>query len=293
MEWGLFISSSVGFLNIDDYIQVMNNELRAGGIGSGNIKPSRLYFGHETCQRALPLPGGLVEAINESKKRRMKFTLVTPYVTEKGLEKLTVLFRVLVNVKPFCEVVVNDWGTLYLLRRNFPSFRPVLGRLLNKMLRDPRILNTQSTYPEIFFQPCTPAGRYMKRILTAARVKRVELDNPIQGFNGVFKFRRLKLSLYIPYGIITTGRICLLGSWGLRTGEKFRASTENCSGRCRHYRLRMNDGGGSIEERGGEYGIRIIQSGNSVLDRQEKRMLLHGLSGAGKIGIDRFIYQVI
>src|SRR5262249_27979740 len=38
------------------------------------------------------------------------------------------------------EVVFSDWGVLHLLRREFPRLVPVQGRLLNKSLRDPRVM---------------------------------------------------------------------------------------------------------------------------------------------------------
>jgi len=283
MEWALFISSSFGPLDIDGHLQNMKSELQAEGIDSGDIKPSRLYFGHETCQRGLPSPGEVVEAAENSRKRKMDFTLVTPYVTERGLHTVTALFREMVRFNYRDEVVCNDWGVFYLLRREFPSLKPVLGRLLNKMLRDPRISDHQGKYPEVFFQPCPPAGRHMNEMLAAAGVKRAEADYPIPGFNRAYHSGKLKKSLYIPYGIITTGRICLLGSWGLQRGQKFRASTATCSGKCRHYRLFLGDAGG----------FQIIQSGNSVFYRQSEKMLQEGLSGAGDNAIDRIVYQAI
>ena len=46
------------------------------------------------------------------------------------------------------EVVVNDWGVLRLVRREFPGLRPVLGRLMNKMMRDPRVAPFYSGGPD-------------------------------------------------------------------------------------------------------------------------------------------------
>ncbi|GAI02329.1 unnamed protein product, partial [marine sediment metagenome] len=45
----------------------------------------RLYFGPEFCQYLLPSPSELKEALNFTRKRRLSFTLVTPFVTDEGL----------------------------------------------------------------------------------------------------------------------------------------------------------------------------------------------------------------
>ncbi len=44
-------------------------------------------------------------------------------------------------------MVVNDWGVLQLLRSEYPEFKPVLGRLLNKSKRGPRIMNIFDQIP--------------------------------------------------------------------------------------------------------------------------------------------------
>ena len=68
----------------------------------------------------------------------MSVTLLTPYVSDAGIESLKPLFKML-SESGTNEVVFNDWGVLNLLRREFPRLKPVQGRLMNKSLRDPRV----------------------------------------------------------------------------------------------------------------------------------------------------------
>ena len=40
------------------------------------------------------------------------------------------------------EIVFNDWGTFYYLRKYYPMINLGVGRLLTKQRKDPRIKNT-------------------------------------------------------------------------------------------------------------------------------------------------------
>ncbi|MFZ5633516.1 MAG: hypothetical protein ACOY40_11775 [Bacillota bacterium] len=296
MEWALCIPQScylhriadpwreTGERNWPDARRVIENMF-------GGIKFTRLYFGQEFCEKALPAAGELLESVEESKRLGMEFTLVTPYVTERGLAKLEGRLKELERERPGCEVVVNDWGVLYLLHRKFPTLNPVLGRLLNKIWRDPRLDNYLKNHPAgdcKILRNCSLAGPYMKKLLKRLNVKRIELDNLLQGLDDGLSHWGYKLSLYIPYGCITTGRICLFGSWGLKQPGKFRSTGRTCSRQCRHYRLEMRDMSGQVPKNGG---WRIVQKGNTVFYEQTADLLAKGLEQAGKLKISRIVYQ--
>ena len=147
---------------------------------------SRLYFGNEFCQRLLPQPGELDAALAWAQARRMAFTLVTPYVSGEALSALDVLFQRLARcAEASFEVVVNDWGVLHLLTegRWKGAFIPVLGRLLTKQRRDPRIPILRSL-PEAARQHLKSANidaPPLSDFLRSRGIERVELDNPPQG----------------------------------------------------------------------------------------------------------------
>ena len=56
---------------------------------------TRLYFGMEFCERLLPSPSQLKKALDFTQKNHLNFTLVTPYVTESGLNKVEKLITLL------------------------------------------------------------------------------------------------------------------------------------------------------------------------------------------------------
>ena len=76
------------------------------------------------------------------------------------------------------EVVVNDWGVLGLVRAH-PSLTPVLGRLLTRMLRDPRLppdrLEAEAPSTRALQQSSVTSPPF-QGLLRSFGVRRVELD---------------------------------------------------------------------------------------------------------------------
>jgi len=159
---------------------------------------------------------------------------VTPFVTERGLKKLSAIFCYLKKKKVDSEIVINDWGALEYLYSEFKSyFLLSLGRLLVRQQREPamkRVLEKQLPFAIkgkdrkiriILHRP--PAKKYqfgirasyinselIQGFLSKFRIKRIELNNLIQGLNltGI----KLKKSLYVPYVNISTTRFCPMNS---------------------------------------------------------------------------------
>ena len=297
MEWALAISHGHNIHYLSDPWQKtavldMNQLRKVIEAVAGKINFTRLYFGQEFCEKALPRPKELLLAIDKAIEYGMEFTLVTPYVTEQGLIELKLLFKELVEILPNCEVVVNDWGILHLLNGEFPTLSPILGRLLNKAWRDPRInsylpIHNQEDFLKPF-QSSNLTSPLIKDLLESLKVERVELDNLPQGLDGrIFEMGYLT-SLYLPYGCITSGRVCLLGSWGLEVKEKFKASQSNCGQKCRFCWLEMKDTGNKVPD-SSEW--RILQKGNTVFYLQLDSFLNNSLEQVNSLGIDRIVLQ--
>lgn len=221
----------------------------------------------------------------------MKFTLVTPYVTEEGLDGVKGLLERLAEQQPQAEVVVNDWGVLQIIVENYPFLTPILGRLLNKVLRDPRIVthlkNSQSKALENY-RRSSLAGEPMEALLKQYDVRRIELDLPPQGLDEGLMDSGYDLSLYLPYGVITSGRICLLHSWGLEEKEKFRPFLGGCDRKCRYFWLEMSDPSHQVKK-SKEWSI--LQKGNTVFYREERDFLKKGLENGARVGVSRLIIQ--
>lgn len=257
----------------------------------GPLKFTRMYFGQEFCEKALPSKKELSEALALTERLGLEFTLVTPYVTEPGLAALQELLRQLVRVQSRAEVVLNDWGVLQTVAQDFPSLTPILGRLLNKIVRDPRMLTNQKrpTGEALQrFRSSSLAGPPMQALLDEYKVRRIELDLPPQGLDDHLPDWGYRSSLYLPYGVITTGRICLLHSWGLEGREKFKVFPGGCDRRCRFYWLEMSDPSHQVKQ---SKDWKILQRGNTVFYREQKEFLSRGLGQAQRIGITRMIIQ--
>ncbi|HBV88669.1 MAG TPA: hypothetical protein DEF42_18990 [Desulfosporosinus sp.] len=257
----------------------------------GPVKFTRIYFGQEFCEKALPSPKELDRAMVLAEQRGMKFTLVTPYVTESGLEVVKGLLQRLMRLQPRAEVVVNDWGVLQIIAEDCPTLTPVLGRLLNKLLRDPRMLThcNKSEGEELArFRSCSLAGVPMQVLLRQYKVRRIELDLSPQGLDNHLTDWGYESTLYLRYGVIMTGRICLLHSWGVEEHQKFKPFSGGCDRKCHFYWLEMFDSSHQVKK---SKDWVILQKGNTIFYREEREFLKEGLDIAARVGISRLVIQ--
>ena len=187
-------------------------------------------FGTEFCENLLPTPEALQLARAAARARGLRFTFLTPYVSNAGLRRVRELFHLLQDD----EVVFSDWGVLNLLRREFPKLVPIQGRLLNKSLRDPRIMSIYASAPA---QPATLAALQRSnldnesytRFLARMGVAAVELDNLPQGMDLSFAGNGLGVGVWFPFGFISTSRVCMAAGLHYRKADKFTPGAP-----CRH-----------------------------------------------------------
>ncbi|MBI4476425.1 MAG: hypothetical protein HY654_04585 [Acidobacteria bacterium] len=253
---------------------------------------TRLYFGNEFCERLVPSVGQVRRAYDAATAENLRFSLLTPYVTDFGLLRLRALFEWLAALNSQdVEVIVNDWGVLHLLGRDFPALRPVLGRLMNRMLRDPRIAAHFATAraPSAALQALRQSGvtsAVFRMFLTRASVARVEFDNLIQGLDMNFDELGVAASLYIPYGYVATGRVCPIGSLSLRKEEKFDVASP-CGQQCQLYTLRFRYSDSPFDNRDQEF----IEQGNTYFYVQDPPMIEAAAQMVTRLGISRLVYQ--
>lgn len=178
---------------------------------SGPCEYDRLYFGNEFCERLLPASESLAGALDEADDRGWDFTLVTSFATDAGLDRMKPLFEALHARAPLSEVVVNDWGVLSFLQREFGDecFPLAAGRLLTKQARDPRLGKLAERVPAGAMQHLRMSnvdGPLLTKFLRSRGVVRAEFDNPLHGFERTAP--GLPGSLYHPYMYLTTTRLC-------------------------------------------------------------------------------------
>ncbi|MCX5886409.1 MAG: hypothetical protein NT096_10955 [Proteobacteria bacterium] len=173
---------------------------------------TRLYFGMEFCERLIPDEDNLKKVISFVNEKKIGLTLVTPYVTEDGLERVERLLKTLVELKPDSEVVFNDWGVFQVMEERYQSLIPVLGRMLNKMKRGPRLMNVIDKIPQESVRYYRTPGISVpgvREFLLKKRIGRVEFDNLLQGVDLERCGDEIKKTLYLPFAYITTTRLCL------------------------------------------------------------------------------------
>lgn len=166
----------------------------------------RAYFGPEFCDRATPSPDAVREFVSECRKAGLQPTLVTAYHTDATLDTAHAALRAMHDVAPDAEVVVNDYGVLRTMRDQYPTLRPVLGRLLAKQKRDPRIAMVKSAEVRGHFSRSSADGAWFRKFLEHHGVTRIELDNLLQGVSVEPGPAR---SMHYPLVFVTTGRECL------------------------------------------------------------------------------------
>lgn len=225
---------------------------------------TRLYFGQEFCERLIPSPGDLKEVLTFIRQKGMDFSLVTPYVTNLGLEKLNSLLDVLKKKEANCEIIINDWGVLNLVNRRYVNLTPVLGRLLTKQKRGPRLIELlkRKTKSQFFKNPRDSKKKYLvfqKKLpldsdfyykgsnassvpiihdfLLRQRIRRIELDNTGQGLFLELPKGRIQASVYLPYVYITTTFFCL--SAGCDQKNKTPLKIKSCSKQCQKYVFKL------------------------------------------------------
>ena len=207
-----------------------------------NYSVSRIYFGTEFCQRLLPSPEVIRNRYEIVKQHRVPFTFLTPYVTDDGISRvrksLDSLSMLTDSEEDGVEVVVNDWGVLSLIRRDYSGLTPVLGRILSKITKDPRIdfqNHEQFRHSLNVYQKTNITIAAVRHMLRRFGVERVEIDMPDQRLQMDADGLGIELSIHLGLNYVMTGRICMLGSLNASAGEKFKPARE-CQRECQKYR---------------------------------------------------------
>ena len=250
----------------------------------GNLKYftndfSRLYFGQEFCERLIPSIKELEEVLLFVEEKKLLFTFVTPYVTNKGLCRIEEIIGFIAEKKLEFEVVFNDWGVFQYLKEKWPMLTPVMGRLLNKMKRGPRIMNIfnkMSCDSKEYFQKSNLNVPAAVTFLKQHGIQRVEFDNLLQGINIDDADKEIHKSLYMPFAFVSTTRFCLSANCDSSVSSDY-VGIFNCNRECRKYTFNINNPA---------MGLPLIRKGNTVffLNENIPDIVLKG-------GVDRIVIQ--
>lgn len=244
------------------YLKVSDNLKIAGDY-------DRLYMGAEFCEKKLPPLTFVQNAIKQTVSVGTGFSLLTPYVSEAGLDSLKKLLAGLPEDAPI-EVIANDYGTLMFLRDERPDLQPVVGRLLAKQKKGVGISTHKDDAPPTLINVWRHSAydnQAVRDYLKTFRVKRVELDNLVQGVASDFAGSGLAASIYYPYAVVTTSVACGFCGTGV--------SKPGCFG-------------GMIEDKNDLFDRVIYTSGNARFFQNDD---LPAEDKLMQLGIDRIVFE--
>jgi len=240
---------------------------------------NRIYFGAEFCERLIPEVQDIEKVKEFTLLRGLEFSLMTPYCTDNGIEKLKKLFTFIAANFDRAEVIVNDWGVLNVLKENFPTLTPVLGRLMTKMKRDPRLIPLLPVINQgsrDYYSSTNLNLPWYRKFLHLQGIRRVELDNPYQKIISENLPKDLSISLYMPFAYISTTRFCLAAGCEKEENE-FKAGITPCSKECDNYTFLLQSPGMPVP---------LIRRGNTIF--MKKDSVPDNLS---ECSIDRIVLQ--
>jgi len=265
-------------------VQLMEEYFGAAGF-------NRCVYGNEFCEHLIPSSHRLSEVISAARDHLMPLTFVTPYVSDAGIEALLPLFEKLARADHESEVVFNDWGVLNVLTHEFPELTPVQGRLLNKSLRDPRVTGVYATTgapaPALVSLrrsnlDCASYTQFLSRL----GIDTVEMDNLPQGVDLGFVEDGVKASAYVPFGFISTSRICMAASIHYDKRDKFQPGAP-CHHECQTHLLEYSYTNAPFGNRDQKFYLK----GNSYFYAHTEAML-RGLFEQARAGlVERIVFQ--
>ncbi|HEY3356632.1 MAG TPA: hypothetical protein VGQ83_25500 [Polyangia bacterium] len=104
---------------------------RAADLAHWEARYTRLYLGHDLCARLLPGPAACDEVARFARARGVRLTFVTPLADSLALGTIRTLLARLAAGDVLDEAVVNDYGVLGLVARDYPGLALAAGRALS------------------------------------------------------------------------------------------------------------------------------------------------------------------
>jgi len=222
-------------------IKIVNNKISTADLAGID----RIYIGNDYCENDLDFSN--TAALTAFYGGKTAISLLFPFLTDKSFGKIHAILKKLKKVsgsKP--EIIFNDWGLFYFIRKHYPEMNLVMGRLLTKQKKDPRadviLQNKQDKIKiiksdtgdkiirskdipkqlvDIFSRHSVESDIFFDFLLNN-NVSRIEIDN-LQWNMLSSASKKLKVSLYFPYLLLSVTRYC-----GAMNGEYSKVCNRSC-----------------------------------------------------------------
>lgn len=238
---------------------------------------THIHLGNEFCDRLIPTPEELKKVTVKTQQQGLILTLVTPMLTDAGLRRLD---KLLPELPDGTEVVINDWGTLQRLRTDYTALVPVLGRMLNKMIKDPRLPSAKWTQLHSY----TSQQEHFQSLLRRFSIDQMEMDVPPFAKINQFMCAPMGLNVHLPYGYTFKGRMCRIGSLNQNDDGKF-ITAHACQKECLTYWVRTERSGAELNAE-----LYSFQRGNTQFYRHSEAMAAAIWGAIDKHMIRRLIF---
>ena len=201
---------------LEDFIKCYWKEQYLASHPLAKIRPGRLYIGNQFCPHLFPSDEMLFALLQKAQRESLQVTVVFTCQKESVLKSMEQLLQ---KLDQWCdghdrelEVIVNDWGLAGLVGRMTSHLIPILGILLNKYKKDPRIGFKQGDQMLLKENPLG-LENYRKYLQDEFAIHRYEWEccgheqEYPQGHNSLyFPFYQTNTSQYCPlYACCTTG----------------------------------------------------------------------------------------
>ena len=241
---------------------------------------TRLYIGNEFCPHNVMDDETLHRILETSKEEGFSITLALPYLSEDRISKMREMLHEADDWcqknHTFAEVVINDFGMLELVKE-YKTIIPILGRLLNKRKKDPRINWVWGTAQnKVLLEENNLNCEHYTHFLESKGINRYEFEDHVlkNRINGK------KASLYFPYYQINTSTFCPIHAQ-CTTGSKHQQRlVQHCTRYCEKYVFLYPEH------------LNMIGRGNSIFGYQGSILTKPSyLEEYVRQGIDRLVYE--
>ncbi|MCV2218688.1 hypothetical protein [Thauera sp. Sel9] len=220
-----------------------------------NFTPTHLYVGSEFCEHLLPGLRTWEKAIAHAQTVQCRVSLLTPIASPQLIRDLG---KLLPSLTDGSEVIVNDWGTAHFIHERFPALHLIAGRLLCRMMKDPR-LDLAAQTAAFRFDP-----RPLRAIFARLGIRRMEIDVPLSSDVDTFFTLPLPAGVHVPFACVAKGRMCRIGSSSIRGPERFAVGRK-----CRKECLKVS---AQLERPGFRDTRDVYQIGNSIISKHSATM---------------------
>lgn len=254
------------------------------------LAPRRRYLGSEVCEHLLPAAAALEAAIAASRAGGQSVSVVVPPVGPRGAKRAVELLAQVAVAAPGTEIVANDWGVLAAAARD-ERLVPVLGRCLHRVLREPRLAEALGPSAPEAAREALGGGPWASAAFATLRARlriaRLEVDVPPIPIAARSFPPDLPVSLWVPYGLVATGRACLSASVhrGPEVLGASRFAPGPCRRECRRARVTLS------APRAVRGPLALALAGNTVFYEHDDELAARARQMLAELPVDRIVWQ--